>query len=102
MPARTCCATVAPPTWARTAPTFARYRRSLDTPTFRPRRFIRTRSEAHTPLLISPCQPAHAAPQSPHPHGRERLRPSHGPDDPWTRRHFDHADLYAPRARPAE
>src|ERR1035438_4155576 len=44
----------------------------------------------------APCQPAHAAPQLRHPHGRERRRPSHGTDGPWTRRHFDHADLYAP------
>ncbi len=41
-PARTCCATVAPRTWWRTAPTCARCRPSSGTPTSRLRRCTRT------------------------------------------------------------
>ena len=42
MPARTCCGTVAPRTWSKTAPTCARCRPSWATPIFRPRRCTRT------------------------------------------------------------
>ena len=48
------------------------------------------------------CQPAHAAPQLRHAHGGKRRRSAHGADHPRPRRHFDHAGLYPPRARPAE
>ena len=50
----------------------------------------------------APCQSAHAAALVRDAHGGERRRPSHGADYPRPLRHFDHADLYACCARPAE
>ncbi len=50
----------------------------------------------------APCQPAHAAPQLRHSYGRKRCRSAHRADHPRPRRHFDHADLHARRARSFE
>src|SRR5207247_601073 len=43
----------------------------------------------------TPRQPAHAASQLRHPHGRKRRRPAHRANYPGPRRYFDYADLYA-------
>ena len=48
------------------------------------------------------CQPAHAAAQLRHAHGRKRRRSAHRADHPRPRRYFHYAGVYAPGARPTE